>query len=74
MAPEPQALNAVLERLSRPEKQNRPLKWMGVTRSQLADIVICHQPDFELGYRCASDDRETAGGFLNRPCELGARA
>ena len=31
MAPEPQELNAVLERLSRLEKQNRRLKWMGVT-------------------------------------------
>jgi hypothetical protein len=31
MVPEPQELNAVLERLSRLEKQNRLLKWMGVT-------------------------------------------
>lgn len=30
MAPEPQELNAVLERLSRLGKQNRWLKWMGV--------------------------------------------
>ena len=37
--------------------------------------VICHKPDFELEQRCAfADDRETAGGFLNRPCELGACA
>lgn len=31
MAPDPQELNAVLKRLSRLEKQNRRLKWVGVT-------------------------------------------
>jgi hypothetical protein len=31
LVPEPQELNAVLERLIRLEKQNRRLKWMSVT-------------------------------------------
>jgi len=40
MAPELQELNAVLERLSRLEKQNRRLKWMGVTALAAASAIF----------------------------------
>ena len=41
--------------------------------SESEPMVICHEADFAPEQRSAfGDDRETAGGFLNRPGELGA--